>query len=336
MDADVTGLVPPAHAGAHLLVLPSTPGAARTPVDALARAWFAGAGWTTHPVASPAARPAGARFRGVVPGGESRPGELRLTEGARAVGPFPLTPARARALGVQGGVATAAFALHADDAPPRGGPAPVPDDRDGIVRAFPAGLPQGVELQLLGWAVAAARRVGGAVVADGRAVLTPDPDSGVELTLYSDHVLAPDDAAGVLRTVVPGARVVAVDPEGAPGAGPAGFLVAGDTPYDGGVRLAVRRAAQVPIALGDLDRTSTGRARTTCRGCRRTRTSSRSSGRRGCTSSPARGSGCSWHASPRCSTDARGRLVDDGGFVVRDRDLDERLTPTAPAPAFWV
>jgi hypothetical protein len=32
-----------------------------------------------------------------------------------------------------------------------------------------------------------------------------------------------------------------------------------------------------------------------------------------------------------------GTLVDDGGFVVRDLDLDERLTPAAtPTTQFWV
>jgi hypothetical protein len=335
MDADVSGLVPPAYAGVHLLAVPCTPEAGRTPLDALARAWFAGAAWVTRPTAPPRSpRPAvGARFRGIVPAAEARPGELRLADGASAVGPFPLTPAQAEALHVAR--AAEAFALLVDDPAPRGAPAPVPDDRDGLARAFAAGLPQGVELQVLGWAVAAARRVGGAVVADGRTVLSPDPASGVDLTLYSDDVLTPADAVGVLRAVVPGARVVRGD---AAGEGPAGFVAAGDTPYDGAVRLGVRRVAEVPIALADLDRTEYG------------------SYAYHLTWRPQdpyeleveRPSGV--HAIARARVRVlvarlaamlqgrlAGALVDDGGFVVRDRDLDERLTPAAvPTPSSWV
>ncbi|KAJ8143283.1 hypothetical protein OY671_003570, partial [Metschnikowia pulcherrima] len=37
MDAPVAGSVPDAHAGAHSLATPRSRGAARTPVDALAR-----------------------------------------------------------------------------------------------------------------------------------------------------------------------------------------------------------------------------------------------------------------------------------------------------------
>src|SRR5690606_36766914 len=223
MDATVAGLVPDAHAGAHLLALPRSRGAARTPVDALARAWFADAAWTSPPGGGGAARPmAGARFRGVVPDGVVAPGELRLADGARAVGPFPRTPAQTQALDLAAGTAEA-FALHVDDPAPRQVPA-VADDRDGLARAFAAGLPQGLDLaagaaeacalhvdypaprqgpavaddcdglargfaagrpqgldlQVLDWAVAAARGVGGAVVADGRTVLTPDAASGFD------------------------------------------------------------------------------------------------------------------------------------------------------------
>src|SRR5690606_24148168 len=110
------------------------------------------AAWTSPPGGGGAARPmAGARFRGVVPDGVVAPGGLRLADGARAVGPFPLTPAQTQALDLAAGAAEA-FALHVDDPAPRQVPA-VADDRDGLARAFAAGLPQGLELQVLGWAV---------------------------------------------------------------------------------------------------------------------------------------------------------------------------------------
>nr|WP_128082822.1 hypothetical protein [Cellulosimicrobium sp. MM] len=173
---------------------------------------------------------AGARFRGVVPDGVVAPGELRLAEGARVVGPFALTRRRRRRSASRAG---APRRSRSTSTTPTRGSRPagtgawadtstgtstgsVTDDRDGLVRAFPAGLPQGLELRVLGWAVAAARRVGGAVVADGRTVLTPDPASGVDLTLYSAHVLGPDDALGVLRTTVPGAGVVGCGRRGRP------------------------------------------------------------------------------------------------------------------------
>lgn len=334
MDATVAGLVPDAHAGAHLLALPRSRGAARTPVDALARAWFADAAWTSPPGGGGAARPmAGARFRGVVPDGVVAPGELRLADGARAVGPFPLTPAQTQALDLAAGAAEA-FALHVDDPAPRQVPA-VADDRDGLARAFAAGLPQGLELQVLGWAVAAARRVGGAVVADGRTVLTPDAASGVDLTLYSAQVLGPDDALGVLRTTVPSARVVAVHPRPD---GLAEYVLSGETPYDGAVRLWARRVPQVPLALGALDWREHGPHAY------------------GVTWVPPdpfeleveRPSGLHVIARSRARVlvarlaamlqgRLAGALVDDGGFVVRDLDLDERLTPAAtPTTQFWV
>ncbi len=328
MDPTVAGLVPDAHAGAHLLAVPRSRGAARTPVDALARAWFPDATWVTPPGGGGAARPmVGARFRGVVPDAVVPPGELRLTEGARAVGPFPLTPPQVQALDLPGGAAEV-FALHVADPEPRGLPAAVPDDRDGIARALPEGLPQGVELQVLGWAVAAARRVGGAVVVDGRTVLAPDPVSGVDLTLYSAHVLTPDDALGVLRTTMPAARVVSVEPRSS---GPADFVLSGDTPYDGAVVLRAHRVPQVPLALGALDWREYGPHAYQVRWAPPDPYElevERPSGVHVIARSRAR------VLVARVAAMLQGRLagtlVDDGGFVVRDLDLDERLTPVAP------
>jgi hypothetical protein len=331
----VAGLVPEAHAGAHLLAVPRSRGTARTPVDTLARAWFPEAGWTTAPGGGGAARPmAGARFRGVVADTVTAPGVLRLLEGARAVGPFPLTVPQTQALDLASGAAEV-FALELDDPAPRGAPAAVPDDRDGIARVFPGGLPQGAELQVVGWAVAVARRVGGAVVADGRSVLTPDPASGVDLTLYSAQVLAPEDVLGVLRTVVPSAQLVAVEPRAD---GPSDVAASGDTPYDGAVRLWMQRVPEVPLALGALDWREYGPY------AYRVSWSpvdtyelevERPSGLHAIARSRAR------VLVARLAAMLQGRLagtvVDDGGFVVRDLDLDARLTPAPTSTSqFWV
>ncbi|MCB7135044.1 hypothetical protein [Cellulosimicrobium marinum] len=336
MDAAVVaGLVPEAHAGAHLLALPRSRATARVPLDALARAWFPDAAWTTAPGGGGPARPmAGARFRGVVPDDAVRPGELHLAEGVRAVGPFPLSGPQTQALDLASGAAEA-FALVLDAPAPRGAPTAVPDDRDGLARAFAGGLPTGAELQTVAWAVAAARRTGGAVVVDGTTVLTPDPTSGVDLVLFTAQVLTPEEGLGVLRTVVPSAVVTEHHPRHD---GPAAFAASGDTPYDGAVRLAMQRVPEVPLALGGLDwreygpyayRLSWGPAdpyelelerpsglHVIARGRARVlvaRLAAVLHGRVG------------------------GTLVDDGGFVVRDLDLDERLTPaTAPTTHFWV
>ncbi|WP_454041843.1 hypothetical protein [Cellulosimicrobium sp. Marseille-Q8652] len=333
MDPVVAGLVPEPHAGAHLLAVPRSRGAARTPVDALARAWFPDAAWTTAPGGGAAARPmAGARFRGVVPDAAVVPGVLGLVEGARAVGPFPLTAPQTQALDLASAAADV-YALELDQPPPRGAAAPVPDDRDGLVRAFPGGLPQGAELQVLGWAVAVARRVGGAVVADGRSVLTPDPASGVDLTLYSAQVLTPGDVLGVLRTVVPSAQVVAVEPRPD---GPSDVAASGDTPYDGAVRLWMQRVPEVPLALGALDWREYGpyayRVSWSPADAYELELE-RPSGLHVIARSRAR------VLVARLAAMLQGRLagalVDDGGFVVRDLDLDERLTP-ASTSQFWV
>lgn len=334
MDADVSGLVPPAYAGAHLLALPCEDSATRPPLDTLARAWFPTAGWETVPAAPPSVRPVvGARFRGVAPVDEVRPGRLRLADGVRVVGPFPVPTASVRALSLRGG-AGEAFALHVEEPAPRGAPAPVPDDRDGLARAFPAGLPQGVELQLLGWAVAAARRVGGAVVVDRRALLVPDPGASVDLTLYSPDALAPEDAVGVVRTVVPGARVARVDGRDD---GARGFEVTGGTPYDGAVLLSAQHVPEVPLALGDLDPREYGpwayRLAWQPPGPYELEVE-RPSG----VHVVARGRGRLLVSRLAAVLHGRlpGVLVDDGGFVVRDHDLDDRLAPSAaPSSSLW-
>ncbi|MBD8078653.1 hypothetical protein [Cellulosimicrobium arenosum] len=327
MEAVVAGLVPEQYAGTHVLALPRTRGVARTSVETLARAWFPSATWLTPPGGGGAARPmVGARFRGLVPADEVRPGELVLADGIRLVGPFSLTAPQTQALDLPAGTAEA-FALRLDDVSPRGAPPGRTDDRDGLARAFRDGLPQGVELHALGWALAAARRGRGAVVTGTGAVLTPEPAAGVDLTLYSAHPLSPEDALRVLGTMVPSSRVQSVEPRDS---GPPDAVLAGATAYDGGVQLSIRRVAEVPVALGALDWRDYGPF----------------------------AYGLTWQPLDPDELDAErptglhviararvrvlvarlaamlqgriaGTLVDDGGFVVHELDLDERLSESA-------
>ncbi|MHA7133842.1 hypothetical protein [Oerskovia turbata] len=249
MTLPATGWVPDLYRGDHLLALPRSRGVARPGIETLARAWFPEAGWVSMPTSGPAERPmAGARFRGVTPDDVRRPGVLRLTEGVEVVGPFVVVSPRAQELGVASSAAEV-WAVRVAQRP-RGRATVVREDRDGLGRVFAAGLPDALELRVVRWAVAVARKVAGGVAVDGARVLTPDPDAGVDLTLFSALALTPESALGVLRTVVPGARMTEVIER-------ADRLVdvalVGETSYDGAVHVALRRVDSVPAALAAID-----------------------------------------------------------------------------------
>lgn len=244
-----TGPVPDLYASDHVLVVPRSRGTARPGIEVLARAWFPEAGWVSAPTSGPAERPmAGARFRGVVPDDVRRPGVLRLTEGVEVVGPFVVTAPGTLPLGVTSAVAEA-WAVRVAHRPRGRGPVPV-EDRDGLGRVFADGLPEDLELRVVRWTVAAARKVAGSVLVDGVHVLTPDTSAGVDLTLFSAHALTPEAALGVVRTFLPSAHV-SERRERADGL--VDLAVVGETPYDGSVRLVVQKVDKVPAALGAFD-----------------------------------------------------------------------------------
>ncbi|MBU4337695.1 MAG: hypothetical protein KJ548_14130 [Actinobacteria bacterium] len=81
-------------------------------------------------------------------------------------------------------------------------------DRDGLRRAFGAGLPVREEERVMRWLIASARRVGGAVrTADDGVVLTPDPDAAVDLTLYTTAQPTPEELLAHVRRVLPRAKL---------------------------------------------------------------------------------------------------------------------------------
>ncbi|MBD7998560.1 hypothetical protein [Oerskovia gallyi] len=249
MTLPPTGWVPDLYRSDHLLALPRSRGVARPGIEALARAWFPEAGWVSEPTSGPAERPmAGARFRGVVPDDVRRPGVLRLTEGVEVVGPFVVLSPGAQDLGL---ASSAAEVWAVRVARSSRGRVPLDtEDRDGLGRVFATGLPDDLELRVVRWAVAAARKVGGSVAVDGTQVLTPDPARGVDLTVFSAHALTPDSALGVLRTFVPGARVAAVEERED---SLVDFVLVGETAYDGAVKVVVQKVDRVPAALAPLD-----------------------------------------------------------------------------------
>jgi hypothetical protein len=242
-------LLPAEHAASHVLVLPEAASAA---LPELVGAWFADARWEREPgSATRARRTVGARFRGSEQAvAEIVPGRLRLGAEHRADGPFAVPAEQAAALGVPG-PAHAWVLGRVDGERDARGPRPSTyDDRDGIVRAFAAGLPVDEELRVVQWAVAVARREGGVVLADGRTRLSPDPASAVDLSLYSAQALPAADLLAVLRSLVATADVESREatPDGA-----GRCRLVGSTPYDGALVLTAERAERVPRSLAALD-----------------------------------------------------------------------------------
>ncbi|GAA1719692.1 hypothetical protein GCM10009809_14350 [Isoptericola hypogeus] len=246
----VHALVPAEHASDHLLVVPDAAGVPEIP--GLALAWFDDAAWLRPPRAAAATGiVVGARFRGMRPraDGGAVPGTLRLGDAYRATGPFPVPEDAAHAFGLPG--PAVAWALgRTDGTLDRRGARPASyDDRDGIGRAFPGGVPEGEELRVVRWAVAVARRAGGIVLADGGRLVRPDPSAAVDLALWTSSVLPPADLLAVVRSLVATARAVAEDGS----AGPSGYRVVAATPYDGTTVADVVRAAGLPPALAGLE-----------------------------------------------------------------------------------
>ena len=135
------------------------------------------------------------------------PRTIRLSRLSTLVGPYGVDAEASRALRLPSSTGIG-YVLRA---PVERGDPPWPEsgDRNGFGRAFPAGLPVRDEARVLDWALAVARRLGGGLRAaagqgDGTAtVLVPDPAAAVDLTVWSDVWLDPDDALAVVRQAVP-------------------------------------------------------------------------------------------------------------------------------------
>lgn len=251
----LAGVIPAEHASGHLLILPSTNGPVA--VSELAAAWFSEVEWLREPSrTSGSRRMAGSRFRGMAQPDSLVPGVMRLGEAHVATGPFEVGEAHLAELSIPATKAEAYSIARSDGLRDVRGAAPTSyDDRDGIARAFPHALPQGEELRIVQWMVAAARKTGGGVLADGRQPLLPDPAASVNLALYSAHALQPTDVLPMLRSFIATADVSAeqVTPDGSPR-----YTLAGSTAYDGSIVVDVERVDRVPRALGALDWRSYG------------------------------------------------------------------------------
>ena len=251
----LAGVIPAEHASGHILILPSTNGPVA--VSELAAAWFSDIAWLREPSrTSGARRMAGARFRGMAQPDSLVPGVMRLGEGHVATGPFEVGEAHLAELEISAAKAEAYSVARGDGLRDVRGAAPTSyGDRDGIARAFPHALPQGEELRIVQWMVAAARKTAGGVLADGRQPLVPDPAASVNLALYAAHALLPGDVLPMLRSLIATADVSAdqATPDGSPR-----YTLVGSTAYDGSIVIDVERVDRVPRALGSLDWRSYG------------------------------------------------------------------------------
>lgn len=193
----------------------------------------------------------GARFRGIQPADSVTPGVMRLGEEHIATGPFAVEGEALAELSLNVSKAEAFLLTRADGLRDVRAPAPTSyDDRDGIARAFSQALPQGEELRMIQWAVAAARKTGGVLLGDGRRPMLPDPSGSVNLGLYSAHPLASGEVLPLLRAVIATAEIgeERATPDGSPL-----YRIVGPTAYDGTIVVDVERVDRVPRALGALD-----------------------------------------------------------------------------------
>ncbi|MBE1874166.1 hypothetical protein IHE71_00345 [Myceligenerans sp. TRM 65318] len=193
----------------------------------------------------------GARFRGIQQTQSVTPGVMRLGEEHIATGPFVVEGEHLAEISLNVPKAEAYVLSRSDGLRDVRASAPTSyDDRDGIARAFSQALPQGEELRVIQWAVAAARKTGGVLLGDGRRVMVPDPAASVNLGLYSAHPLAPGDVLPLLRAFIATAEVGADQPtpDGSPR-----YRLVGPTAYDGSIVIDVERVDRVPRALGALD-----------------------------------------------------------------------------------
>jgi len=222
----------------HLLGLPAD--VLVDEVETLALSRFAGARWDVAPAGTePLVPPA----RTAAPG---EPGVLRTSRHTSLTGPYAAAGA---------GLAGAEIVFDVV-CPRERGEAPYPgsSDRDGIGRAFPAGLPVREEERVLAWLVAAARRLGGSVRTDvgnpaaPGVVLVPDPGVTIDMCLYSDVWLEPNAALALVARLHPRAVLAT---EGASYGGPPKGIA--EMPLYPGEKMdpALRRA--IHAAADDVD-----------------------------------------------------------------------------------
>lgn len=132
-------------------------------------------------------------------------GLLELTSEAYLTGPWQLTPEAIVKLGLP---TRLKFAYLISVPALRG--KPVPQwlwGRDPLWDAFREGGPEGLELEVLNGIRRVARRLAGALRFSTGPVIVPDPDSAVEMRVFSEVWLEPAACLQVVQRVFPQARL---------------------------------------------------------------------------------------------------------------------------------
>lgn len=146
----------------------------------------------------------------LLPGSDREPGRLRLSRHSELIGPYLVDAATRSAVGLPPTVHQAWCVRCPRERGAR--PWPGGGDRYGIARAFPDGLPVREEDRVVQWLVAAARRLGGVlVVAGSGATLSPEPESAVDLTVWSDRWVEPAALLTAVRRAAPSAHLSSDD-----------------------------------------------------------------------------------------------------------------------------
>jgi hypothetical protein len=193
----------------HLLALPG--GVEPDEVEVLAASRFLNARWENPAADTPTqrTRPLTAAFGLRLGGnpGTREPGArvLRLTRHSTLTGPYTVQPDDLAALGLPSStemVFDVVATRERGERPYPGG------DRHGLKRAFPEAMPVREEERVLLWLVAAARRLGGAVrTGEHGVVLVPEMESAIDLTVFTDRWVEPDEALALVQRAAPRARL---------------------------------------------------------------------------------------------------------------------------------
>lgn len=172
------------------------------------------------------------------------PGVLRLREGTTLEGPWSVGREQRAELGLPRGVGQVWRVV----CPPQRGAAPLPEvlEFDIWARAFPDGMPVGSELTVLQVLSRVARRLHGSLrIAGSGFVMTPDPEAAVNLRVFSDRWLPPQEAGALLEPYLPGVHAAQPFPEEE--GGPYAFLApAGGRSQ---ILIGVRQETFLPRAL---------------------------------------------------------------------------------------
>lgn len=172
------------------------------------------------------------------------PGVLRLREGVTLEGPWSLPPDVSQQLGAAKDLPQVWRLV----CPPRRGSAPLPEiqEVDVWARAFPEGMPVGTEFRVLQVLSRVSRRLrGGLRIAGSGYLIKPDPEAAVNLRVFSDRWLPPDQMFSLLEPHIPGLHFPQAPPENEGGP----YALLAPVAMRSQVLVGVRQETFVPRAL---------------------------------------------------------------------------------------